>query len=411
MGGLSPRPYSQRIFVLALILVLTCQVTTNPPLLFGHSLSIAQSLETSQALNGTNLVANPDFEAEEGKQQPDWTAYQKLDGSVLETVTDSRIAHSGTRCVKIQQTTKSQRNFAAWIQNVQVAPGIVYRFSFWIRTGNIRPSISSPNGYPYAGANGYVELLKSRGEQSITIQRTDYGSSMVQMTHEWKKVEISFKTPNDIHVARLNLALRNAIGIAYFDSVSLASSVFEKVPSPSWLTRLVLYELAPWQFLHLGGGYGGAFRGVISKLPEIEDLGVNGLYLLPIWEDRGTYGITDHFSIFRGYGTPDQFKALVEEVHRRNMKVILDLAGTIGISPRSDLVLQHPEWFVLNENDSIHYSWGPWLLGLDTNRPDVQQYFVDVAKHYVERFDVDGYRCDSARVPPYEMFEKIRVAI
>jgi glycosidase len=92
------------------------------------------------------------------------------------------------------------------------------------------------------------------------------------------------------------------------------------------------------------------------------------------------------------------------------MRVLLDFAGTNGVPPDATILQQHPDWLVLNENNSAYYSWGP-LHGIDTNRPDVQDYFVQVAKYYVQMFNIDGYRCDSAFASPYEMFEKIRAAI
>lgn len=380
----------------------TASSTANIGILTGYDTSSQQGAIEE----GKNLVTNPDFEVGGGIQQPGWTAYRRFDGSVMDTAVDSRLARSGVKCVKIEQVIRGQGNFAAWIQKVSVEPEKTYRYSFWVKTENVKPSISSPDGYPDAGANGYVEFWTLKEER---LPLWEYGSCQVQMTHDWKRFEISFKTPAGIAYVKLHLSLRNAIGLAYFDCVSLTVSSFEKVVSPPWLSSLVMYELGPHQFLKFGGGR--AFRGIVSKLPELKALGVNALYMLPIWEDKGGYTITDHLSIFSGYGTSDEFKQLVEEAHRLDVKVVMDLAGTIGLSPKSELVHRHPEWLVLNENNTIHYGWGPWMLGLDCHRPDVQRYFVDVARYYVEKFDVDGYRCDCAFLLPYDMFEAIRHAI
>lgn len=137
---------------------------------------------------------------------------------------------------------------------------------------------------------------------------------------------------------------------------------------------------------------------------------MNTLYLLPIWPDQGWYSVTDYFAIYQKYGTQEDFRTLVQEAHNHKMRVLLDFAGTIGVPPNATILQQHPDWLILNEDNSAYYSW-TGLLGIDTNRPDVQEYFVQVAKYYVETFNIDGYRCDSAGASPYEMFEKIRAAI
>jgi glycosidase len=195
----------------------------------------------------------------------------------------------------------------------------------------------------------------------------------------------------------------------YFDSISLIALPFQKVASPIWLANAVVYELAPWLFSPFGEGR--AFRGILSKLPALQNLGVTVLYLLPIWEDQGWYAITDHYAVFRKYGSERDLMDLVVEAHKRGMKVILDLAGTIGVPKRSRLAREHPEWFILNPQDTLYVSWRDELYGLDTNRADVQEYFIQFWQYYVERFDVDGYRCDFVAASPREMFQKIRAAI
>jgi len=377
------------------------------------NLSAVSAFQPRDLAEGRNLVTNPDFELTlPGGGQLGWMTYQRFNGSVFRTIENSSIAHSGKNCVEIEQTIKSQHNFAVWFQKVPAEGGTTYRFSFWIRTEYVKPSVPSFPGTDVALSFGYVEFLNSRGE---TLPNYYYGSSNVFMTHDWKQLEISFVTSTDTSFVNVNLALGNAVGKVYFDSVSLVASTFKKVSSPPWIAGAIVYELGPWQFYQFGNG--DAFRGITAKLPELAALGVNVLYLLPIWEDQGWYPITDFFSIFNMYGTPEDFRTLVRDAHQQNIKVVLDLAGTIGVPSKSQLLMEHPEWFILNENNSYYYGWREpgartgGMLGLDTNRPDVQEYFVEVAKYYVQNFDVDGYRCDAAFASPTEMFEKIRTAI
>jgi glycosidase len=367
------------------------------------------------------MVVNPDFEQELANGgQLGWSTYQKLNGSILRTVSDAAIAHSGVRCVMINQTVKSQQNFASWFQDVPAHAGVTYRFAFWIKTENVKPSVQVTNGSGPYTAFGFVTFLDREGA-NIPSMGQYYQSPNVFMTHDWKRFEISFVTPDRTGYVSIVLALADAIGTVFFDSVSLLPSSFMKLSSPAWLSEAVVYEIGEWEFAQFGNG--SAFRGIVSRLPQLQALGVNTLYLLPIWANQGWYSVTDYYAIYKEYGTQDDFRTLVREAHNHGMRVLLDFAGTVGVPPDATILQQHPDWLILNENNSAYYSW-TWpncdfiatslnacLRGIDTNRPDVQDYFVQVAKYYVQTFNIDGYRCDSAYASPYEMFEKIRAAI
>jgi glycosidase len=354
-----------------------------------------------------NLIVNPDFEAtQQGGRPLGWENWQKLDGAVFRTVVDPGFAHSGSNCVAIEYTNADQRNLAVWIQSIPARAHTTYRLSFWIRTKDARPQVSYTMDHPQACA--YVDFLDVN-RQSLPANGHYYESSSVFMTHDWTRRELSFRTPEGTSYVKVNLAFASVVGTVYFDSVSLVASPFQKVASPDWLKDAVVYELAPWVFSQFGNGR--AFLGILSKLPALQDLGVTVLYLLPVWEDQGWYAITDHYAVFRKYGSEQELKDLVAEAHQRRMKVILDLAGTIGVPKKSRLVREHPEWFILNPSNTLYVSWMAELYGLDTNRADVQEYFVQFAQYCIEQFDVDGYRCDYVAASPREMFQNARAAI
>jgi cyclomaltodextrinase len=353
-----------------------------------------------------NLAVNPDFESTLSGQRPlGWFTWQKLDGSVFRTVSDQGFAHTGTKCVAIEQRIVAQRNYAVWVQEIPAKARTTYRYSYWIKTDNVRPLTSYNEDMPIScGTVGFLDSNR----KDLSSEPPFPQSAGVFMTPDWRKFEISFETPDNTAYIRINLALGNAVGTVYFDSVSLIASAFQKTASPLWLSDAIIYAVDPWEFSRFGGGK--AYTGIARKLPELETLGVNLLYFLPLWEDSGWYRITDHFALFRKYGTEQDLRALVDEAHRRGMRVIFDLAGTVGVPLESRLVREHPDWFILGGDNTRYCSWVD-LYGLDTNRPDVQQYFIDFAKYHVERFDIDGYRCDMAMASPYEMYEKIRHAI
>ena len=107
-----------------------------------------------------------------------------------------------------------------------------------------------------------------------------------------------------------------------------------------WYKNAVFYELNVRAFYDSNGDGIGDIRGVIQKLDYLEKLGIDCIWLLPIYpsplKDDG-YDIADYYGIHPDYGTLEDFKALIDEAHRRNLRVITDLV----LNHTSD---QHP-WF------------------------------------------------------------------
>lgn len=99
------------------------------------------------------------------------------------------------------------------------------------------------------------------------------------------------------------------------------------------------YEIFVYSFCDSDGDGVGDLNGVRSKLDYIQDMGFTGIWLMPIMESPTyhKYDSTDYMSVDDEYGTLDDFKALVEECHERNIKVIIDLAMNHSSS-------EHP-WF------------------------------------------------------------------
>ena len=110
--------------------------------------------------------------------------------------------------------------------------------------------------------------------------------------------------------------------------------------SAPWYKNAVFYEVYPRAFSDSNGDGHGDLRGLVQKLDYLKDLGVDCIWLLPIYpsplRDDG-YDISDYYGVLPTYGTLDDFRALVEAVHARGMRLIADLV----LNHTSD---QHP-WF------------------------------------------------------------------
>ena len=97
---------------------------------------------------------------------------------------------------------------------------------------------------------------------------------------------------------------------------------------PLWYKNAIFYEAHIRSFADSNADGKGDLPGLTSKLDYLQDLGVDCIWLLPMFpsplKDDG-YDIADYYNIHPDYGTVEDFRTLVEEAHRRGMRVVTDL--------------------------------------------------------------------------------------
>ncbi len=197
-----------------------------------------------------------------------------------------------------------------------------------------------------------------------------------------------------------------------------------------WYKDAVFYELYVRAFCDGNGDGKGDFRGLIQKLDYVQELGVDCIWLLPIYasplRDDG-YDVADFYSFHPDYGTVQEFEAVLAEAHRRGLRVITDLV----MNHTSD---QHP-WFVQSRSSKAspkrdYYVWSPTdrkypqarIIFLDTeesnwaydavsgeyywhrffshqpdlnfDNPAVQQAMLDIIDYWLDK-GIDGFRADA----------------
>lgn len=100
------------------------------------------------------------------------------------------------------------------------------------------------------------------------------------------------------------------------------------IKQPAWLDNAIFYEIYPQSFCDSNGDGIGDFNGIIGKLDYIKELGCNAIWMNPCFEspfgDAG-YDVSDFYSVAPRYGTNEDLKRLFDEVHKRNMHILLDL--------------------------------------------------------------------------------------
>jgi len=142
---------------------------------------------------------------------------------------------------------------------------------------------------------------------------------------------------------------------------------------PRWYERAVFYELSPRTFFDSSGDGVGDLAGIRAKLDYLEWLGVDCLWLLPFYPSPlrdGGYDVSDFMSVAPECGSLDDLSALVEDAHRRGIRIISDLV----MNHTSDV---HP-WFVESRSsrDNPKADWYLWADD-DQGYPDVRVVFVD----------------------------------
>ncbi|MCG3772667.1 MAG: Intracellular maltogenic amylase [Nitrosomonadaceae bacterium] len=162
----------------------------------------------------------------------------------------------------------------------------------------------------------------------------------------------------------------------------------------SWIKDLIIYEIATRGFTSPDGPETGTFRSLQAKLPYLQELGINGIWLTGhslsdpnhfynIWNQ---YACIDPGKIDPSLGTEQDFKDLIADAHNRGIRVFLDVV-THGVMDDSPLIAQHPDWFKGR-------SWGMTDFDFDAHNEELDQWWVDIWTRYVVEFGVDGFRLD-----------------
>ncbi len=137
--------------------------------------------------------------------------------------------------------------------------------------------------------------------------------------------------------------------------------------TPTWWKEAVAYQIYPISFKDSNGDGIGDLGGIIERLDYLADLGVNLLWLSPVYDspnaDNG-YDIRDYYEIMERYGSMEDMDRLVDETHKRGMRLIMDLV----VNHTSD---EHP-WFksAVQSKDSQYRDYYIWRDNSTGKRPN-----------------------------------------
>ncbi len=173
---------------------------------------------------------------------------------------------------------------------------------------------------------------------------------------------------------------------------------------------------------------GGDLKGIIEKLDYINDLGANALYLTPVFcaISNHKYDISDYLNIDPHFGSNKIFAELVKEAHNKGMKIVLDAVFNhcSMLIPQFQDVLKNGrqskyfDWFIIDGDypdlDDLNYrvfAFCNYMPKFNTSNPEVEEYLLNVARHWIKEYDIDGWRLDVSDEVSHDFWRKFRDAV
>ncbi|XMB86911.1 alpha-amylase family glycosyl hydrolase [Mycoplasmatota bacterium WC44] len=185
-------------------------------------------------------------------------------------------------------------------------------------------------------------------------------------------------------------------------------------------TNLKLRNMTIYQVYLRNHTIEGTINEFINDLDRIKKLGVDIVYLMPIHsigqkQKKGElgcpYSIKDYYSINEEYGDLEDFKGLIEEVHKRDMLIMIDIVMN-HTSRDSKLIEEHPEFFYKNDKGEFANRVGDWwdITDLDYANKELWKYMIDMLKYWAN-LGLDGFRADVASIVPLDFWKEARKEI
>lgn len=216
---------------------------------------------------------------------------------------------------------------------------------------------------------------------------------------------------------------------------------------PQWAKNKVVYQIFPSRYattekisekewykkpISVKDNLKGNLRGIINTLEHLQELGIEVLYMTPIFKSDSChkYDTIDYYKIDDSFGSEEDLRELVQKAHDMGMKVILD--GVFNhTSPKffafADVIAnqensRYKDWYYIDSYPvkqparfckpnykSFAYFGG--MPKLNLNNEETAEYFINVGKYWIEKCDVDGWRLDVGDEVVHDFWKRFRKAI
>ncbi len=173
---------------------------------------------------------------------------------------------------------------------------------------------------------------------------------------------------------------------------------------------------------------GGDLKGITSKLDYIRATGCNAIYLTPVFQSISNhkYDISDYYRVDEHFGSNEDLKELVEEAHKRGMKLVMDAV----FNHCSDRMIQFQDvlekgkdspyfdWFFIDgekpNQETVNYETFAacdYMPKLNTSNPEVQKFLIDIGCYYLKEYGIDGWRLDVSDEVSHDFWRNFRKAV
>lgn len=276
---------------------------------------------------------------------------------------------------------------------------------------------------------------------------------------------------------RYHFKIEDADTLAYFSAAGasternaveefvLDETLLDAFDVPKWAKEAVFYQIFPERFYNgdrkndppavakwgdkptSHNFFGGDLKGIIDKLDQLESLGVDAIYLTPIFcsESNHKYDVYDYFHVDPHFGDNETLKTLVKEAHKRGIKVVLDAVfhhTSDEFWAFSDIIKnqqksKYADWylvtrfpvkkrriaralmrlpfarhlrFLLSKSPPLYETFAgvPFMPKLNLLNHETAEYFMNVTEYWIREAEIDGWRFDVAFGIPHEFWKTLR---
>jgi glycosidase len=185
----------------------------------------------------------------------------------------------------------------------------------------------------------------------------------------------------------------------------------------SWWRNAVFYEIFVRSYCDSDGNGIGDFNGITSKLDYLQDLGIQGIWLMPINPSPSYHGydVLDYYAVNPQYGTIDDFKNLLAQAHARGIRVIIDLVlnhtssqHPLFVDANSSPQSPYRDWYIWADSSSGNHWYagktGYYYAYFGSEMPDqnyknsaVTAEMDKVVRYWLKDIGIDGFRVDAVK--------------
>lgn len=183
--------------------------------------------------------------------------------------------------------------------------------------------------------------------------------------------------------------------------------------SEEWVHDAIIYEANLRSLSNEG-----LFKTLEVRIPKLKKLGFTVISLIPIFpigelNRKGKLGsldaARDFYTVSSEFGTLEDFKSLINTIHQQGLKIIVNLVASQATWD-SQLLMEHPDWFVHNEEGTIisPNSDRDDVAQIDYHQHELRKYMIAMMKYWIQEIGIDGFQCRNAEMIPTDFWNVAR---